>query len=106
MADAQLRGAARRKSGKEDLLHIGAPIPIGVFQIEDIGRAGDDQSAFPWHETVGKSKAIREYGSFLVASIAIRILQHGDQTHRRFAGAGPCWVSSALHHEQSARLIK
>ena len=85
MADSQLRAAGGREAREPDGALVGLTVAVGVFEIQNFRRAGDDQSAAPRHHAVGKGQARGELRSLIVATVAIGIGEPCDATQRRFA---------------------
>src|SRR5258706_9639811 len=75
MTDAQLSAAVGGKPGEDYEANVGAPIAIGIFEIKQVGRAGDEQAALPGHEAIGESQSFGEDSALVQAPIAIGVLQ-------------------------------
>ena len=65
-----------RKSCVEYSTHIGFAVAIGIFEIEDIGGAGDNQTALPWKNSTYFENMIRKNRPLIRLSIAIGIFEH------------------------------
>jgi len=63
------------KPREHDLLDVGPPVAVRVLEVPDVGSGGDQDAAFPSHDTGGKHEAVREHGGVLVAAIVVAVLQ-------------------------------
>ena len=81
---------------------VGAPIAVGVAQIENVGRGGNEDAVLPSRHSVGKREAVGEDRDMLEASVAIAVLQQLD------ASLGLCMerVVAHLDDEQAALFVE
>src|SRR5439155_12416837 len=106
MADAKLTGVAGIEAGENNLAHIGAPVAIGILQINEVGRAGDEQAAAPRHDAVREGEAVGKDSASVVMAIAVGIFEERDDSGGRLAGTGACGIASILHDKQSSQFIE
>ena len=81
-------------------------IAVGVLEIQDVRRAGDDQPALPRHDAVGKRQSVGEIGALLEAAVAVGVLEHRDPPRRRLAFCRAGRIAAILGDEQSPALVE
>src|SRR5439155_6306158 len=79
------------KAGEQFLDLVRLSIPVFIFTVENIGRRTDQNSIAPGHETGGKIHVLHKHGGFVIAAIAICILEHADC---------PAWFTAAIDSER------
>jgi hypothetical protein len=87
--DAELGGLVGGEPGEDHLADLGVAIAVGVLEPEEIGGAGDEETAAPGEETVGEGKVGGEVGAMVPVAAAGGIGEAGDATEgRAIGGAG------------------
>src|SRR5690349_19099374 len=86
MTDAQLRAPGGGESGEPYGALLGSAVTVCVFEIQNVGRAGHDQPAAPWHDAVGKGQFCGKISAVVVAAAAIGVAQSCDAAHWRLTG--------------------
>src|SRR4051794_33055621 len=105
MADAQLRGGKILKTLKDDLLYVCLPIPIGVFKIIKIRRAGDVDAAVPAHYPIGECETFRENGALVILPGAASVFEQHDLSCGSVAGAGTNRIPTVFDDEHATLFI-
>src|SRR5437762_1806444 len=105
MTDSQLRGGKVLKAFENNLLHVRLAVPISIFEIIKIWRAGHVHAAIPAHYTIWKSKAVRENRPFVVLAISIGILQQNDLAYRGLALARTSGIAAILHYKHPSFFV-
>ena len=98
----QLRAARRGEAGEQDLALVGDAVAVVIFQEKHIRRTGDDEPAAPGQHTVREGQPIREDGAFIHPTIAIGVLEQGDDARGLLPFLRTDRVAAVLGHEKSA----
>src|SRR5439155_15790213 len=74
MADAEL-WIPGGEALEERLADVGLAVAVGILQIEDVRRRGDDDAALPWSDAVGHEESVGEDRARFVEAVAILVLE-------------------------------
>ena len=91
------------ESGQQHAAFISVAGALGVFQKEDVGRAGDDQPAIPGQHAVRKSEAIGEDRGLVILPVMMRRFEHDDAPLRRL---GRVRIAAILRDEDAALFVE
>ena len=78
----------RTKAGINLLANVRLAIAVGILQVPDIGRCGDEHTVFPGCDAGGPEQAVRKDVALVEAAVAVTIAQQADRAQRRAAGLG------------------
>ena len=95
-----------RKAGVKHLAQIGLSVAVGVFQKQDVRRAGDDQPALPRHESADRQDVFGEDGTAPRLAIAIEVFEHADARAGRLSGRGVVGIVEHFGHVDLAVLVE
>ena len=76
------------KPGVDLLAHIGPEIAVGVLQVPDVGRRGDEHASFPGCDARRPEQAVGEDVALIEAAVAVGVAQQPHSSQRRLAGPG------------------
>ena len=71
-------GVLGAEAGKDDALFVGAPIAVGVGEVEELSALGDIRATVARLDAGGDEKAIGEDSGFVRATIAGGVLEHDN----------------------------
>src|SRR5215831_5688574 len=66
------------KAGIEYGAHVRFAVPIRVFQVQNVGGAGDNQAAFPGHESADGKHVVGEDRRAVDLAIPVCVLEQPD----------------------------
>ena len=84
-----------REAGVKHLAYVGLSVAVGVFEKQDVGRAGDDQPALPRHEPADGEDVVGEDGAAPCLAVAVEVFEHADA---RTGGLSGRRVLGIVHH--------
>ena len=91
-AEPQVRDAPFRvefpETGVEHLPDVGLAVAIGVFHEENVGSAGDNQTALPGHQAADFEHLVGEDDAAVDFAVAVRIFEQPDAGARGLARRG------------------
>ncbi|MCG3162052.1 MAG: hypothetical protein JMDDDDMK_03280 [Acidobacteria bacterium] len=91
-------GIDLRKAGVENLARIRLTVAVRVFHPQNIGRACDQQAAFPRHDPADLQNLIGEDDRAFVFAVAVVVFEQPDARTRRFARRRIVGVIEHLGH--------
>ena len=53
------------EAGEDDLADVGPAVAVGVLEVPDVGRGGDQDAALPSHDARGQDQALRDADRFV-----------------------------------------
>ena len=108
MTEANLRGAGGVETGQHDAPLVGDSVPVGVLQVQQVGRHRHEDAAVPHHQAVGIRQARGKVRTRVVAAIVVGVGQQRDDTAGRFGGLPleGIGVATVLRDEEPAALVE
>lgn len=108
VAEANLRCPSGVESRQHHSPQVGDAITGRVFQIQQIGRGTDEHAAVPWHDAVRKGEIAGKVRSLVEASIAVGILEQGNDAlrSRRSRAFQRTWISATLNDIHPAAVVE
>ena len=83
----QLLDVGKDEPGEEHLFLVGDTVSVGVAQVNDVGRHGDNDATAPREDPHGKTEALGEKRGLFVAAVPVGILQQANGARTDLPGA-------------------
>ncbi len=86
---------------EDDATHVGAAVAVGVLEVKEIRRRGDEHAPFPSHHAGRQHQALRKDTTPIEPAIAIRVFEQADAARRPRVERIP----GHLHDKEAAGLV-
>ena len=78
-------------------------VAVGVLQVPDVRRRGDEHASFPRRDAGGPEQAVGEDVALVEPAVAVGVAQQPHRAQRRLAGPGACRDSRASRRRRDCR---